>query len=245
MGDITVILNVYNRPYTLERQLVAIYKQSVSVFPEDIWIWYNKGTAVQATPKDKRHKIFVCNHNTKFHGRFAAANLVQTKYVAMFDDDTIPGTNWLKNCVDSIEQCDGIMGGSGVVLLEKDRYDVNYKVGWNGHHINRIERVDLVGHAWFFRQEWAKYMWYEKPVSWDNGEDMMFSYLCQKYGNINTFVPPHDSDPIKIHTWSNVSGDVYGNDENATYITKPNHYEIRSKVCSTCIDNGWKTVKNL
>lgn len=243
MSDITVILNVYNRGYTLEEQLESIYKQTVPINAENIWIWYNKGTNPQASPKNKEHKMFVCNHNTKFHGRFAAANLIRTKYVAMFDDDVIPGNRWIENCIASIEKQEGIMGGSGVIIHEKGRYDANNKIGWNGQRLNSIERVDLVGHAWFFKQEWAKYMWYEKPVSWDNGEDIMFSYLCQKYGGINTYVPAHPVDNMDF--WSNVSGGKYGNDANATYIHKSDHYQIRSVVCETCVQNGWKTVRSL
>lgn len=243
MSDVTVILNVYNRPHTLENQLKALYEQSVPIDPENIWVWYNKGSKPQAAPKNSQHRIFVCNQNTKFHGRFAAANLVRTKYVALFDDDVIPAKNWIENCITSIEQCEGIMGGSGVVLLDKQFYPNNYKVGWNGLHLTTIERVDLVGHAWFFKQDWAKYMWYEKPVSWDNGEDIMFSYLCQKYGGINTFVPPHPDNNISL--WCNTDGGSLGNDENATYIHRPDHYAVRSKVGAVCIDNGWKTVKNI
>lgn len=243
MSDVTVILNVYNRPHTLEDQLKALYEQSVLIAPENIWVWYNKGSKPQAAPKNSQHRIFVCNQNTKFHGRFAAANLVRTKYVALFDDDVIMGKDWIANCVASIEQCNGIIGGSGVVLLDKNRYDINYKIGWNGSHSTAIERVDLVGHAWFFKQEWLKYMWFEQPVSWDNGEDIMFSYLCQKYGGINTYVPPHP-DGHK-NQWSNTDDGKLGSDENATYIHRPDHYAVRSKVCLSCIDNGWKTVKGL
>lgn len=241
MKDITVILNVYNRCYSLERQLEAIKNQTIPVKDENIFIWYNKGTEPQSAPKNPLHKIFVCNHNTKFHGRFTAALLARTEYIAMFDDDIIPGNRWLENCLKAIENCDGILGGSGVLLKAKG-YQPHMKYGWNGIQSGSIERVDLVGHAWFFKQEWAKYMWYENPVSWDNGEDIMFSYLCQKYGDINTFVPPHPTEDSSI--WSNVDGYTMGNDKNATYLTN-NHYNLRDEVCARCIDQGWKTVEGI
>jgi glycosyltransferase involved in cell wall biosynthesis len=243
MGDITVILNVYNRPYSLEKQLEAIKNQTIKVDDGDIWIWYNKGTAKQSSPKNSNHRLYVCNQNTKFHGRFAIALLARTEYVAMLDDDVIPGTKWFENCIESMKTHNGIMGGSGVTLKSK-AYEPYIKHGWNGHIKPEVTtRVDLVGHAWFFRQEWVKYMWYEKPVSWDNGEDIMFSFLCQKYGRINTFVPPHPISDMEL--WSNNDGGVMGSDANATYIHSPTHVSIRNKVCSECIDRGWKTVENI
>jgi hypothetical protein len=39
-----------------------------------------------------------CNRNLGVWSRFAYALNAKTKYVCVFDDDTIPGNNWLKNC---------------------------------------------------------------------------------------------------------------------------------------------------
>jgi hypothetical protein len=159
----------------------------------------------------------------------------------MFDDDIIPGKDWLKNCLDSINICDGILGSSGVIV-HSNSYIPNHKVGWNGIHSNNIERVDLVGHAWFFKQEWAKFMWMEEPTSWDNGEDMFFSYVAQKHG-INTFVPPHPNNNIEM--WGNNPNkdNKWGFDKNAHSLTHSDHLILRNKIVSTLINNGWKLVK--
>jgi glycosyltransferase involved in cell wall biosynthesis len=240
---ITVILNVYNRGYAIEKQIEAIKNQSIKIDDENIWIWYNKGKNPQPLPNNSKHRTFVCNENTKFHGRFTAALLVKTKYVAMFDDDIIPGNRWFENCINSIEKCNGIIGGSGVSLYSKD-YQPHVKHGWNGNiKPSEITRVDLVGHAWFMKREWMKYMWFEEPFSWDNGEDIMFSYLCQKYGKINTFVPPHPMNDMSL--WSNTEGGKLGSDENATWLHNKDHYQLRDFVCNKCIENGWKTVNQV
>ena len=99
--SITVILNCYKRPEYLKEQIEAIKNQSVPI--EDIWIWYNK-------PEDQEQfdlsglgcKVATCNHNFKFHGRFAFGLLAQTEYVAYFDDDTITGPKWFENCLNAI-----------------------------------------------------------------------------------------------------------------------------------------------
>jgi len=244
-NDISVILNVYKRPHMLEQQIQAIKDQSLPVREEDIHVWYNKSDVAQYYPKDKEIRAYACNWNTKFFGRFTLPLLMRTKYVAMFDDDTIPQKDWLKNCVETIEkpESNGILGGSGVIIRTKN-YAPFDKVGWNGQHLNVAKRVDLVGHAWFFRQEWAKYLWYEKPFSWDNGEDIMFSYLCQKHGGVNTFVPPHPENNVNMWSSDAKIGTEVGSDENASWLQRP-HVGERNQICVHCVDNGWKTVNNV
>ena len=242
---ISVVLNVYKRPHTLERQIEAIKNQSVPIASENIHVWYNKSGVTQYYPKDGKINTYTCNWNTKFWGRFTVPLLVRTPFVAIFDDDTIPGKDWFKNCLETIEkpETNGILGGTGVILLEK-KYIPQSNVGWSSKHYNVTTRVDLVGHAWFFRQEWTKYLWYEKPFDWNNGEDIMFSYLAQKYGGINTFVPPHPENNKNLWSSDYNTGFELGNDENASF-KLGNHYFERDKICEYCINNGWKTVNNI
>lgn len=244
-NNISVILNVYKRPHVLETQIQAIKNQSIPINSENIHIWYNYSDSGQKYPIDKNIKYYICNWNTKFWGRFTLPLILGTEYIAIFDDDTIPNVDWFKNCLETIENqktC-GILGGSGVILKNKS-YEPFEKVGWNGLHLDITKEVDLVGHAWFFKQEWSKYLWYEKPSTWDNGEDIMFSFLAQKYGNIKTFVPPHSEKNKSYWCCDSEYGLKYGNDENASWI-KNNHYEDRNNICVYCIDNGWKTVNNI
>lgn len=242
---ISVILNVYKRPHMLEKQIQAIKNQSIRIESENIHVWYNRSDVSQYFPIDKEIKTYACNWNTKFFGRFTLPLLIKMPYVAMFDDDILPQVDWLKNCLETIkkEETNGILGGSGVILKEKSYIPFD-KIGWNGQHLNYTQRVDLVGHAWFFRQEWAKYLWYEKPFTWDNGEDIMFSYLAQKYGGINTFVPPHPENKKSLWSSDFKIGNEVGNDANASWI-KGSHYQERGKICEYCIDNGWKTVNGI
>lgn len=243
---ISVILNVYKRPHMLEQQIQAMREQSIEIKSENIHVWYNKSDVGQYFPKDKEIKTYACNWNTKFFGRFTIPLILKTPYIAMFDDDIIPQKDWLKNCLKTIQkpETNGILGGSGVVLKQKSYLPFANKIGWNGEHHNVTKPVDLVGHAWFFRQEWAKYLWYEKPFTWDNGEDIMFSYLAQKYGNINTFVPPHPESNKEMWSSDFKSGNENGNDENASFKLN-NHYKLRDEVCIYAINNGWKTVNNI
>ncbi|MDX9802836.1 MAG: glycosyltransferase [Sulfurimonas sp.] len=239
---ISVILNMYRRPYNLKKQLDAVKAQSVTVRPENIHVWYNNGDIPQNYPEDREIKTYTCSWNTKFWGRFLPALLCRTEYVAVFDDDVFPAEDWLRNCLDTIQRPEtcGILGGSGILLPGKKGYRPHRKVGWNGLHSDKAEEVDLVGHAWFFRKEWAKYMWMEPPVTWDNGEDILFSYLAQKYGGIKTFVPPHPENNRKLWCTDENMSTVSGSDAAASFIGNTGHYGERDRCVDECRKNGWR-----
>lgn len=240
---ITVILNCYKRPQYLQEQIEAINNQTIP--PSDIWVWNNKPeNEPQADLSSLKCKVVTCNHNYKFHGRFAYGLLAQTEYVAFFDDDTIPGNKWFENCINTIEQGqDGILGTTGVYLLG-DNYNYNTKFGWNGKNNPSTTEVDLVGHAWFMKKDYLRYLWYEDPISWDNGEDMQLSYQAQKYGNIKTYVPPHPPGDTSI--WGSLpkTGVKYGSDKAASWIHNSNHSTLRDEIVQEQVKRGWKLCRN-
>ena len=239
-NKVSVILNVYKRPYSLEKQIEAIKNQTIKINSEDIHIWYNtpEDETKHFLPKDKKIKTYQCNYNTKFYGRFTIPLLCRTPYIAMFDDDIICGKEWIKNCIQVSEKHNAILGGSGVEL-KGSAYLPNKKYGWSGVNNENITEVDLVGHAWFFKQDLAKFMWLETPPSWDNGEDMFFSYVAQKYG-IPTLVPPHPKNNIEM--WSNVPtrDNNMGVDNAASSIVNKNHLGDRNKIVLQLKQRGWK-----
>jgi hypothetical protein len=80
----------------------------------------------------------------------------------------------------------------------------------------------------------------EDPPSWDNGEDMFFSYIAQKNG-VKTIVPPHPKTNIEM--WGNVPirDEGMGSDQAASWIHNPHHYRQRNEIASKLIANGWQT----
>mgnify|MGYP003632609978 CR=1 FL=1 len=240
--DITVILNAYRRLEYLEEQIEAIRNQTIP--PKQIWLWVNHHENNEDYDFSKLNvdRVFRNDFNWKYYGRFAASMLADTTYVALFDDDTIPGAEWFNNCLETMKATPGILGGAGVIL-ESDQYVGHSRYGWSSANAETVE-VDLVGHAWFFKQEWVKYLWMEKPYTWDNGEDIQFSYCCQKYGNIKTYCPPHPLD--NPEQFSSLKGYSYGVDEKASSHVR-NHelfYKQRNGCVENAIQNGWQRVKN-
>lgn len=235
---ITAILNGYNRPQNIPKQIEALKNQTIS--PTEIMLWYNQGDKEQYQV-DPSIKAVYCNYNFKFHGRFAFALLAKTKYVAIFDDDTVPGKRWFENCLNTMKTHPGILGTTGVIL-KSNQYHPYQKVGWNSLKSNMPIEVDLVGHAWFLEKDVLRYLWYEDPISWENGEDMQLSYLAQKYGNVKTYVPPHLESRKEF--WGSIRGRELGSDEQANYRKVNNHLEIRNMVAKEQIKRGWKLVKD-
>lgn len=241
INNISVILNVYKRSHTLEKQIQGILNQSININPENIHVWYNHSDKIQYLPKNKNIKTYVCNWNSKFFGRFTIPLLCKTKYIAMFDDDILPEKDWLKNCLETMKTHEGVLGGSGILTAGKT-YNPHVKVGWNGIHSDKPIEVDLVGHAWFFKQEWCKFLWNEPPVSWDNGEDIMFAYVCQKQG-IKSLIPPHPENNKNLWSTNENFGRQVGSDNNASYILKP-HNTQRDNIVTELVNRGWKTINN-
>ena len=121
-GSITAVMNVYRRTKYFQEQVEAILNQSIK--PKEIMIWINYHEDNQNFINDELDTIlesydydgfrtFRCNHNWKYHGRFAGAQLAQSEYVCVFDDDTIPGSRWFENCLKTMRIKNGMMGAVG------------------------------------------------------------------------------------------------------------------------------------
>lgn len=235
MNDITVILNCYKRASYLPEQIQAINNQSIK--PQDIMVWSNKPEeGTQYNVDELGVKAVYANHNFKFHGRFAFGLLAKTEYVAFFDDDTIPGPQWFENCLNYMGE-DLILGSTGVRYLG-DAYAPHKKFGWNAENNIKLEYVDLVGHSWFMKRSTLQYLWYENPISWENGEDIQLSGFAYKYGGIKTAVPPHN--PNDKSGWGSIKGEL-GFDQNASH-WKSNHGELRNSISKTLMLGGYTKV---
>ncbi len=115
------------------------------------------------------------------------------------------------------------------------------KVGWNGHHVNEATRVDLVGHAWFFKKEHLKYMWQEQPLSWENGEDIHLSCMAWKHAGIGTYVPPHPADDESLWSCRPDFGKMVGRTSSATFKSE-GHHSVRDDMVNAYRKAGWKIV---
>ncbi len=229
---ITTLLQVYKRPNYLQEQIDSIKNQSIK--SDKIVVVYNEGGINIPYPDDV--ELIYANPNKKYHLRFAVGLLYDTDYLAIFDDDTIPGINWYKNCLEMIEKYNCICVSNGRL------YDINANPiggpGWATKNGIEVE-VDFGGHAWFFKKEHLKYMWYDDIHEYENGEDIMLSANAKIYGGIKTFVPPHPWN--ETDRWGSGSNAMkYGSDNVASWLTNPVHNEQRQKLIKYYQNKNWK-----
>lgn len=186
---VAVVLNAFKRTEYLSRQINAIENQTLK--PDCIYVWQNKGGKI---PEEVKDKVILCecSENLGVWARFAFALNLRSDYICLFDDDTIPGSKWLANCYETSKNNHGLLGARGLKYLSKRSYEPYIDVGWKAPN-EQVEKVDIVGHSWFFKREYLAHFWSELPPiesSTTAGEDIHFSYMLQKFG-LNTFVPPH------------------------------------------------------
>lgn len=246
---VTVILNVYKRPQYLEEQVKAIEAQTV---PCDIWIDYTipEGEKMyDLSSIAPNAKITIRTNQNLFHiGRFFYALNTQSEYVFICDDDQIPGKNYLQHCINIIEnEGDCILTGYG---LRFDRNNPKYspikKFGWysvDQGGFNTSKKVDMAGHSWFMRRPSLSYITREIPYSFENGEDLFFSYVINKYAKIPIKVAPHNVNEPENWSCDYEKGMKMGNDNNSTWRLN-NHLPIRDKSVEYYLKNGWKLIQD-
>ena len=242
--SISVILTAWQRPQYLEEQVDAVLRNTVQ--PIEIVLWYNSPPKKLGLFKIKQlakfknshlvRKIF-CDHNFGIIPRFTLASCLEGEYVCIFDDDTIPGIKWFENCLKYVDQEKAILGTIGLkykswnkkVVIEEPRK------GWDGCNEN-LEFVDLVGHSWFFRREWARYFWETEPPSRSFGEDIHFCSMLQRHG-IRAACPPHPLANKQL--WGSIRPER-GIDRVA--ISSQNKSEEFAKVVTEVIRRGFKPI---
>ena len=239
---VTVILNVYKRKEYFKQQVESIKNQTI---PVDIWVDFTPQSKDELSLIDEFPDLKFSirwNQNLKYHGRFNYALNADTEYIFVCDDDIIPGKDYLKHCIETMEKYgDCLLTTYGVILNPKSNgYNVLSRIGW--HSMNDTPKiVDMAGHSWFFKKKHLKYLNYEEPITRDNGEDLHFSYMLKKYAGIPIIVPAHNkNEPDKLGC-NPVLGNKFGMDEHSTW-KKSNHIPLRNKIVETYRKDGWKLV---
>ena len=109
--------------------------------------------------------------------------------------------------------------------------------GWPNHNEQAMQ-VDLVGHAWFISTDHLKYLWYEKPFTWETGEDIHFSAVAQIHGGIPTIVPPHPANDLAMH--SSLYGYQLGVDNKTVSVNgQQEFFSLRDGCVQHYVNRGW------
>lgn len=244
--EVSVVLNGYKRPKTLGMQLDSLNKQTIKV--NEILFWRNSPENRLFQPRFRRSLtrnllMSNANHNFGVWGRFSFALLAKSNFILMLDDDTIPGHRWLENCFANYDSQPGLYGTIGIRFQSTDGYDGNQeKIGWDNPNPER-ERVDIVGHSWFFPKDYLSYFWRDipNPLPRFVGEDMHFSFALQKHAGIGSFVPPHPANERELWGSDPDLARRFGGDNNAT----ANHaLPAMNEYFKKCTDSGFRLIKD-
>ena len=128
-GKITVILNGYKRPHALTPQMEALKRQTIK--PDMVMFWQNKDSDVKFDYSPLSNCVVTTsNANFGVWARFAYALNATTEYVCVFDDDTIPGSKWLENCLSTIKTSEGLLGTIGVIFNDENYISYD-RWGWS------------------------------------------------------------------------------------------------------------------
>jgi hypothetical protein len=240
MSNITAILNGYKRPQFLKEQVESIRNQTIP--PIEIMLWQNNTDGFDEKLTDSLTTAS-CNKNLGVWARFAYALNAKTEYICIFDDDTIPGDMWFENCLTTLKTHEGLLGTIGLIYNTSNSYRPNTRFGWADINNPEPIRVDIVGHAWFFKREWLSAYWRElPPIGLTTvGEDMHFSYTIQKFLGLNTYVPPHPEDNKRL--WGSLKGWEMGTEQNALSFNN-NNLILMDSYHKHLISNNFKLVRH-
>jgi hypothetical protein len=221
-NTIGVILQSHQRPHTLGLQLRQIAEQTLQ--PQQVWVFHNASMVLPpdygrvqdcfrpargAEYKGVIPQVINSGKNLGVWARFSLALELGTDWVAIFDDDTLPGPKWLEHCL-ATERAIGdcVLGARGVIFPEGTREPRVYIGQPSSQAIQGPTEVDIVGHCWFFRREWLQYFHGEPRLGYDTcGEDYHLSYAVQKHLRLKTYVPDQ-TDPETFGTlWPDLGAD--------------------------------------
>ncbi|MBT0882102.1 glycosyltransferase [Campylobacter sp. 2018MI13] len=244
--EISVVLNLYKRPHVLPLQIESIKKQSIK--PKEILIYQDgvfEGVQMCKEAKEIATNIEISKENKGVWQRFKFAQKATSKYICVFDDDTLPGCDFLANCLNEMHKQEGLYGAIGVVMKKPRDYPENiFRLGWAcPNEITAL--VDFVGHAWFFKKEWLQYLLNAPQEMQDlkvAGEDIAFSLMLQKQ-NIQTFVPPHNKNNKKIWGANPELSIKYGIEKCGISMSDDNIKKF-NKAINLAMDNGFTPLIN-
>lgn len=214
MSDISVLLSTHRRLEYLPEQLAAIRAQTVQ--PREIRIWHDG--PLPPPGQECGCTVVSSSANLGVWPRFLHCLEFSTEFVAVFDDDTIPGPKWLENCVQTHQDTGGaLIGAAGVRFPAGDRSKLP-RYGW-GRAFPEAMEVDVVGHCWFFPRNWLRMYGAlpRAPGITTAGEDYHLSVIAQRIGYAS-FVAPHPPDNKAL--WSSLKGCKYGDDAQALWTRK-------------------------
>lgn len=206
--------------------------RSQTIEPRHVVVWQNESTAAA------RRDWILCGDNWGVWPRLFVGLLLDVEYIALFDDDSVPGDCWFENCLDTLKKIGPSLLGSCGVAFPTGQRQPAIGIGWK-HPTTHIVMADIVGHAWFFPKgllAGLSAFASENSLPFDHGEDYLLAYLAKKAG-WHVACPPHPTDNKRL--WGSLRGHELGSDDVALW--KQEGAEAKKAAWhQKMLDLGWK-----
>ncbi|MGA8576064.1 MAG: hypothetical protein WB609_10365 [Candidatus Cybelea sp.] len=254
--DLTVIVNAWARPEFLPLIWEAIQYQSRR--PKETWIVQNNPGTKAEVPRAFLQRVRDGYNTVIFdsglnHGcwfRFILAAIAcRTRFVAIYDDDTLSGRMALSGALDDMARAPGIYGGRGITFnyaTEGPEFSNCTVSGWSAG-TEKAQQVDFVGHLWVMETYWLRALLSQLPdlylsspnQSGECGEDMYVSFIGQQ-NDVPTFVFGHGARTLTPR-WSSLQGYKMGVHQNAMF--KNDGLKNGDKYLKEFVGKGWRLLR--
>ncbi len=120
-------------------------------------------------------------------------------FVAILEEDIIPGRNWFEQCLANYQFADGFFGACGGRFVSKDKIIEYANIGCN---FEKPINVDFVYGSYFFKSKYLKTIMkeihiFDKEI---NNFHFYLSYVLHKYDKLNCFIIPYSNLNENFHS---------------------------------------------
>lgn len=169
---------------------------------------------------------------------FAMALFADTEYTCIVDDDKPIGPKWFEHLLSEFKKKPGIYGCHGFRIRDpKDLYRGDVVETKFGPKDDVSREVDVAGQIFFFKTDWIRYFFREKPPTWAFICDLHFAHMVSKYGGVKSYVA-FPKDPEAAPTYK--KEELVHSEWQFAMHGNPLHNKTRREYVRWAVKNGWK-----
>ena len=237
------VISLWKREDYLREQLEAICNQSVP--PSEIVLIQNENNfEIDKSLREKFDFKLIKSEINTLYLRFILSYIFDFEYACFFDDDVIPGENWIKSCYEKSVKYNAIIGPSGRIanasgnpkwinVDPKQDIRLNFTVSCGESDVI----CDWVCNSYFMKTEWIKYFvnYQRYNLSHLNLEDMQLAFSVFSASGIRCVVPMQPKDDFSLHGHSKRQ---FGHDDKALW-RRGNHLPERENYLNLVNEAGY------
>lgn len=246
----SAVITMWKRKDYLKEQLLAIQGQSIP--PKEIIIIINENNISESTVRNiagRNIKIITSDINS-LYSRWALSYIAEGNYIAVFDDDVIPGEYWIANAIRACNNYNALVVPQGRVFNENGKHGFFKLVTTcknSDKNIISCSDTDVFCdwgcNSYFFKREWVGYILEQKRYqnAHKTFDDIQLATSLFINAGIKCVVPMQPDYEKRLHGTLRLE---YGNDSHAIWKTNSEkHFTDRKNYIKSLIDKGYIPVQ--